>query len=234
MFVFGGWVNRSVLIVTGAAGVLGQAVALHLGACGFRLLLVDRLQPEWDGESDAVSVGNVDLTLPEHAQEVVNQAWSYFGRIDGVLNLAGGFVCEEQVESSLDAWNEMFACNVQTAVNMCQAVLPQFQAQQHGLIVNVGAVSALQAIDGLGAYAASKAAVLRLTEALAAENKSFGIRVNAVLPSVIDTPANRTLLPDAHFEDWVSPQSLAEVIAFLCSNAARDIHGALIPVVGRV
>lgn len=225
---------NSVLIVTGAAGVLGQAVAMHLGGCGYRLLLVDQLQPEWEGESDAVSIGNVDLAVPEHALEVVNQALSYFGRVDGVLNLAGAFACEHQVESSLDVWNQMFAANVQTAVNMCQAVLPLFHEQQYGVIVNVGALSALQAVEGLAAYAASKAAVLRLTEALSLENKAFGVRVNAVLPSILDTPANREMLPDAHFEDWVSPLSLAEVIAFLCSASARDIHGAGIPVAGRL
>lgn len=226
--------DRSVVIVTGAAGALGQVVARHFGACGYRLLLVGRRQPEWDGESDAVSIGNVDLTLPEHAQEVVNQALAYFGQVDVVLNLAGAFACEELADSSLNTWNEVFASNVLTAVNMCQAVLPQFRDQQHGLIVNVGALSALQAVDGLGAYAASKAAVLRLTEALSAENKAFGVRVNAVLPSILDTPENRVMLPDAHFEDWVSPQSLAEVMAFLCSDAARDIHGASIPVAGRI
>lgn len=226
--------NDQVVIITGAAGILGQAVAHHLGQAAYKLLLVDLNQPDWDGESDAVSIGNVDLTLPEHAQEVVNQAWEYFGRIDAVVNIAGGFAWERQAEGSLDTWNQQFAMNVQTTVNMCQAVLPQFQDQQGGVIVNIGSAAAYKAGDGMGAYAAAKSAVLRLTEALSFENRDFGIRVNAVLPSIIDTPNNRESMPDANPDDWVKPGSLAEVIAFLLSDAARDIHGAGIPVTGRV
>ncbi|HEX4842364.1 MAG TPA: SDR family NAD(P)-dependent oxidoreductase [Limnobacter sp.] len=226
--------SSPVVIVTGAAGALGQAVAAHLGQAGYRLLLVDLNQPEWDGDSDAVSIGNVDLTLAEHAQEVVNQAWAYFGQIDAVVNLAGGFAWETQIEGSLETWDRMYAMNVQTAVNMCQAVLPQFQAQQGGVIVNIGAAAAGKAGVGMGAYAAAKSAVLRLTEALAAENKSLGVRVNAVLPSILDTPANRESMPDADPADWVSLEALAGVIAFLLSDLARDIHGAAIPVTGRV
>ncbi|HEX4918393.1 MAG TPA: SDR family NAD(P)-dependent oxidoreductase [Limnobacter sp.] len=226
--------SSPVVIVTGAAGALGQVVAAHLGQTGYRLLLVDLNQPEWDGDSDAVSIGNVDLTLPEHAQEVVNQAWEYFGQIDAVVNLAGGFAWEIQVESSLETWDRMYAMNVQTAVNMCQAVLPQFQDQQGGVIVNIGAAAASKAGIGMGAYAAAKSAVLRLTEALSAENKQLGVRVNAVLPSILDTPGNRESMPDADPADWVGLDSLAGVIAFLLSEAARDIHGAAIPVTGRV
>ncbi|HEX4880003.1 MAG TPA: SDR family NAD(P)-dependent oxidoreductase [Limnobacter sp.] len=223
-----------VVIVTGAAGALGQVVATHLGQAGYRLLLVDLNQPEWDGDSDAVSIGNVDLTQAEHADEVVNQAWEYFGQIDAVVNLAGGFAWETQLEGSLETWDRMYAMNVQTTVNMCQALLPQFQAQQGGVIVNIGAAAASKAGVGMGAYAAAKSAVLRLTEALAAENRQLGVRVNAVLPSILDTPANRASMPNADPEDWVSLESLAGVIAFLLSAAARDIHGAAIPVTGRV
>jgi NAD(P)-dependent dehydrogenase (short-subunit alcohol dehydrogenase family) len=158
----------------------------------------------------------------------------YFGQIDALINIAGGFVWERQVESSLDTWNSQYAMNVQTAVNMCQAILPQFQDQHGGAIVNIGAAAAGTAAEGMGAYAAAKSAVLRLTEALAVENKHLGIRANAVLPSVLDTPANREAMPDSDPSDWVSPESLAGVIAFLLSDAARDINGAGIPVTGRV
>ena len=142
------------VIVTGAAGNLGQAVAHHLGGLGYRLLLVDLNQPEWEGDSDAVSIGNVDLTNPDHADEVVSQAWEYFGQIDAVVNLAGGFAWEEQIHSSLETWNKMYEMNVQTTVNMCQAVLPQFQAQQAGVIVNIGAAAAEQAEQLPGKVAA--------------------------------------------------------------------------------
>jgi NAD(P)-dependent dehydrogenase (short-subunit alcohol dehydrogenase family) len=209
-------------------------VAVHLGSLGYRLLLIDLNQPDWDGETDAVSIGNVDLTLAEHAQEVVNQAWEYFGQIDAVVNIAGGFAWERQAESSLDTWNAQYAMNVQTAVNMCQAILPQFQDQKGGVIVNIGAAAAGKAAEGMGAYAAAKSGVLRLTEALASENKHLGIRANAVLPSVLDTPANRAAMPESDPADWVTPESLAGVIAFLLSDVARDINGAGIPVTGRV
>lgn len=227
-------INSPVAIITGAAGNLGQAVAAHLGGLGYRLLLVDLNQPAWEGESDAVSIGNVDLTLPAHADEVVSQAWEYFGQIDAVVNIAGGFVWERQVESSLETWNTQYAMNVQTTVNMCQAMLSQFQTQGSGVFVNIGAAAAGKAAEGMGAYAAAKSAVLRLTEALAAENKHLGIRANAVLPSVLDTPANREAMPDTDPADWVTPESLAGIIAFLMSDAARDINGAGIPVTGRV
>ena len=225
--------TNPVVIVTGAAGALGQAVANCLGNAGYRLLLVDLHQPLWEGEGDAVSIGNVDLTLADHAQDVVEQAWEYFGQIDGVVNAAGGFVWEKQIDSSLQAWDSMYAMNVQTAVNMCQALLPQFQAQASGCIVNIGAFAAAMGTTGMGAYAASKSAVLRLTEALAEENKGFGIRVNAVLPGILDTAVNREWMPDADFDQWVSVESMAGVIAFLLSDVARDIHGAAIAVTGK-
>lgn len=223
-----------VVIVSGAAGALGQAVAEHLGGLGCRLMLVDLHQPPWDGEADAVSIGNVDLTQPEHAQEVVAQTLEYFGQVDAIINIAGGFTFEEQAQSSLEAWDSMYAVNVQTAVNLCQAVLPLFQEQQGGIVVNIGAAAAVKATAGMGAYAASKSAVLRLTEAIAEENKQFGIRANAVLPSILDTAANRESMPDEDFNAWVTPQSLAGVIAFLLSDAAMDINGAGIPVTGRI
>jgi NAD(P)-dependent dehydrogenase (short-subunit alcohol dehydrogenase family) len=223
-----------VVIVTGAAGCLGQALALHLGQLGYRLMLVDLSQPNWEGEGDAVSIGNVDLTLVEHAQAVVEQTWDYFGQIDAVVNLAGAFVEETQLESTLETWDRMYFANVQTAVNMCQAVLHQFQAQESGVIVNVGAAVANKAGAGLGAYAAAKSAVLRLTEAIAEENKQCGVRANAVLPTILDTPINREAMPEADFQKWVQPESLAQVIAFLLSNAARDVTGACLPVNGRV
>lgn len=226
--------DTKVVIVTGAAGQLGQVVADELGKMGHRLMLVDLHQPPWEGDTDAVSIGNVDLTDPEHAVEVVNQTLEYFGAIDAVVNLAGGFAWEPQLESSLDTWDRLYAMNVQTAVNMCQAVLPAMVEQQAGVIVNVGAAAAGKAGMGMGAYAASKSGVLRLTEALAEEHKADGIRANAIMPSIIDTPTNRDSMQDADYSAWVSPESLAGVIAFLLSDASRDITGAGIPVTGRV
>jgi len=127
----------------------------------------------------------------------------------------------------------MYALNVLTALNTSRAAIPFLQASPAGRIVNVGAMGALQAGSGMGPYAASKAGVHRLTEALAAEYKGK-ITVNAVLPSTIDTEANRTSMPKADFAKWVRPQELADVILFLVSDAASAVTGALIPIAGRV
>lgn len=226
--------NNNVLIVTGAAGHVGKVVASELGLMGYKLMLVDILQPPWDGDGDAVSIGNVDLSDPDHAIEVINQTIDYFGGVNGLINLAGGFAFETQIESSLEIWDRLYSVNVQTAVNMCQAILPTFVDQQQGIIINIGALVAKQGEVGLGAYTASKSAVARLTETISEEHKEDGIRANAVLPSILDTPANRASMPDADFTDWVSMESLAGVIAFLLSEQARDINGACIPVAGRI
>ncbi|MDX1670578.1 MAG: SDR family NAD(P)-dependent oxidoreductase, partial [Limnobacter sp.] len=151
----------SVVVITGAAGHLGQVVAAELGMMGYKLMLVDLKQPPWEGDSDAVSIGNVDLTEPEHAKEVVAQTLEYFGRLDAVVNIAGGFIWQTQADSSLENWDSMYSMNVQTAVNMCHAALPSLVGQKKGSIVNIGAAAAHQAGEGMGAYAATKAAVLR-------------------------------------------------------------------------
>ncbi len=226
--------KNNVLIITGAAGAVGQVVASELGSMGYKLMLVDLEQPPWDSEGDAVSIGNVDLSDPDHALEVLNQTMQYFGAVNGLINLAGAFAYEPQIESSLETWDRLYAANVQTAVNMCQAVLPTFVEQQQGIILNLGAMVAKQGEMGLGAYTATKSAVVRLTETISQEHKADGIRVNAILPSLVDTPVNRASMPNADFSEWVSTESLAGVIAFLLSDQARDIHGACIPVNGRV
>jgi len=130
-------------------------------------------------------------------------------------------------------WQRMYALNVATALNASRAAIPHLVASGSGRIINVGAMGALQAGSGMGAYAASKAGVHRLTEALATELKGR-ITVNAVLPSIIDTAANRASMPKADFAKWVTPKELADVILFLASDAASAVTGALLPVNGRV
>jgi NAD(P)-dependent dehydrogenase (short-subunit alcohol dehydrogenase family) len=157
-----------------------------------------------------------------------------FGRIDALLNIAGGFVWEKFADAAnAGAWDRMFAINLKTALNASRAALPKLLESGDGRIVNVGAQTAVRASEGMGAYAASKAAVHRLTESLADELKLRGVTVNAVLPSIIDTPANRADMPNADFSRWVSPADLAAVILFLASDEARAVTGALIPVTGR-
>ena len=157
-----------------------------------------------------------------------------FGRLDALLNIAGGFQWETVEGGKDDAWERMYALNLMTALNACRAALPYLIESGAGRIVNVGAQSALHAASGMGPYAASKSAVHRLTESLANELKEKSVTVNAVLPSIIDTPGNRREMPKADFDRWVAPADLAAVMLFLASDEAKAITGALIPVTGRV
>jgi len=156
-----------------------------------------------------------------------------FGRLDALVNIAGGFRWETLADGSLDTWNSLYELNLRTVVAACRAALPHLPSER-GRIVNIGANGAQKAGAGMGAYAASKAGVARLTEALAEELKERGITVNAVLPSIIDTPANRADMPKADFGKWVKPEQLADVIVFLLSEKSQAITGALLPVTGRV
>jgi NAD(P)-dependent dehydrogenase (short-subunit alcohol dehydrogenase family) len=159
---------------------------------------------------------------------------SRFGRIDALLNIAGGFRWIKIEDSHSADLEFLFRMNVQTAVNTVRAALPALKASPAGRIVNVGALAAEKATAGMGPYTASKAGVLRLTESLADELKDSGVTVNAVLPSTIDTPQNRADMPKADFSRWVAPADLAEVMLFLASEKARAVTGALVAVRGRV
>jgi NAD(P)-dependent dehydrogenase (short-subunit alcohol dehydrogenase family) len=156
------------------------------------------------------------------------------GGIDGLINIAGGFRWEKLEGGSIDSWDVMYKLNIRTAVISCQAALPYLLQSSRGRIVNVGAMGAIKASAGMGPYAASKAGVAQLTEALADELKDRGITVNAILPSTLDTPRNRQDMPQADFKRWVTLNEAAELIAFLLSDQASAVTGALIPIVGRV
>lgn len=147
-----------------------------------------------------------------------------------LVNVAGGFTWETLEGGSIAAWAKMQAMNLTTAATISQLALPELRKSAAGRIVNIGAGAALKAGAGMGAYAASKSGVHRLTEALAEELTGTSVTVNAVLPSIIDTPANRADMPDADYSTWVQPSAIAEVIGFLASDAGRSITGALIPV----
>jgi NAD(P)-dependent dehydrogenase (short-subunit alcohol dehydrogenase family) len=175
----------------------------------------------------------VDLSQKCAPSEIFDRVFNETGRIDGLVNLAGGFHWAKLEGGSLESWDSMFRVNLLTAVVSCEAVLPYLLRGERGAIVNIGATGAVKATCGMGAYAASKAGVVKLTEALADEVKDRGITVNAVLPSVLDTPANRANMPNADFTRWVSPMAVAEVIAFLVSDLAHAISGASLPVAGR-
>ena len=153
--------------------------------------------------------------------------------VDALVNIAGGFHFELVADGHWQTWDDLYRMNVQTTVNMCRAVIPVLTGSGTGRIINIGAGAALKATKGMGAYSAAKAAVHRLTESLAEELKGQAT-VNAVLPSIIDTPQNRQEMPDADFGKWVRPEELASLISFLMSEDAGAITGALIPVNGRM
>ncbi|WP_407122269.1 SDR family oxidoreductase [Bradyrhizobium sp. STM 3561] len=222
-----------VLIVTGAFGALGRVVAETAQARGARVAGVDHALSQSPAKPESIAIGGVDLSDPAQAKTAIDAAAKHFGRLDALINIAGGFAFETVGDGDIATWQRMHALNVLTALNTSRAALPHLLSSKAGRIINIGAMGALQAGSGMGPYAASKAGVHRLTEALAHEWKGK-ITVNAVLPSIIDTKANRADMPKADFSKWVTPQELAEVILFLASDAASGITGALIPVGGRV
>ena len=222
-----------VLIVTGALGALGKVVAETALARGARVAGIDYAPSQMSATPERIEIGGVDLSDPAQAKTAVEAAAKHFGRLDALINIAGGFAIETVGDGDIKTWQRMHALNVLTALNTSHAALPHLAASGAGRIVNIGAMGALQAGSGMGPYAASKAGVHRLTEALANEWKGK-VTVNAVLPSIIDTKANRADMPKADFSKWVTPQELAEVILFLASDAASGVTGALIPVSGRV
>jgi NAD(P)-dependent dehydrogenase (short-subunit alcohol dehydrogenase family) len=225
--------NGKVVVVTGASGALGKVVAEVALARGARVAGIDHAPSQIPATPNRIELGGVDLSDSGQAKKALDAAAAHFGRLDALINIAGGFAFEAIAEGDPKTWQRMYALNVLTALNASQSAIPHLEASNAGRIVNIGAMGALQAGAGMGAYAASKAGVHRLTEALAAEWKGR-ITVNAVLPSTIDTPANRASMPKADFKKWVTAEELAEVILFLASDAASAVTGALLPVSGRV
>ncbi len=216
------------VIVTGAAGVLGQAVAARSVALGAGVVMLDIVE---DFSSPLGETRCVDLADAAAVQRCV----AGIGDFDAVCNVAGGFDMGPGVHEIDDAhWDAMFDINVTTLRNMLRATLPRLVERGRGSVVNVGALGALSGQAAMGAYTAAKSVVMRLTEAAAQEVRRKGVNVNAVLPSLIDTPRNRADMPNADHANWVSPDNLANVICFLASDAAVEVHGALIPVSGRV
>jgi len=224
--------TKRTVVVTGGHGVLGRAVVEAALAKGLNVALIDHAEGETPPEG-TFEIAGVDLTDANAAGAALKSVADHFGGIDALLNIAGGFVWQT-VDDDKPAWDRMFALNLTTALNASRAALPWLKASTEGRIVNVGAAGALKAAAGMGAYGASKSAVHRLTEALAEELKSTSVTVNAVLPSILDTPQNRKDMPDADPAKWVAPGDLASVILFLASPESRAITGALLPVTGRV
>jgi len=220
---------RSV-IVTGGFGILGQAVAQAFAAAGNRVARIDFAPTPHDPVPGALDLGGIDLTDAAATEKAVAKVAADHGGIDVLVNVAGGFAWETLEGGSIDTWARMQAMNLVSNATITKLALPHLEQSAAGRIVNIGAGAALKAGMGMGAYAASKSGVHRLTEALAEELGGKSVTVNAILPSIIDTPTNRKDMPDADFSEWVQPAAIADVILFLASDQARAITGALIPV----
>lgn len=229
-----------VALITGATGALGHAVARAFLEEGARLALTYRQQARLDellaslGGGASVVPIQADVTHEEEAQRAVAQALAGLGRIDILVNVVGGFWGGVPVaQTSLQDWDYMMTLNLKSAFLCCRAVLPHMLGKGWGRIINVSSRAGLKGAPRTAAYCVAKAGVIILTESLAEEVKHQGITVNAILPSVIDTEANRRAMPQADFSRWVPPEDIARVMVFLASEQARSITGAAIPVYGR-
>jgi NAD(P)-dependent dehydrogenase (short-subunit alcohol dehydrogenase family) len=231
--------SETVVLITGATGSLGRAVAAVFEKQGAGLALVGSRQRSLGKAFPHLADKHLklaaDLTDANAAAAAVREAEARFGRIDALCAIAGAFRMHGPVhETPADAWEEMRKLNLATFVNVATAAIPGMIARKSGKIVTVGSMAATKGAANMGAYVAAKSAVMRLTESMSAELKVHGINVNCVLPSTIDTPDNRAAMPKADPAKWVKPADLAAVIAFLCSDGAVAMHGALVPVVGLV
>jgi NAD(P)-dependent dehydrogenase (short-subunit alcohol dehydrogenase family) len=220
---------RSV-IVTGGFGILGEAVAKAFADAGNKVTRIDFAPEAKAPIAGALDIGGVDLTDAASTKAALEKVIDANGGIDVLVNVAGGFTWETLEGGAIATWAKMQSMNLLTAATITQLALPALKASAAGRIVSIGAGAAIKAGMGMGAYAASKSGVHRLTEALAEELAGTSVTVNAILPSIIDTPTNRADMPDADFSTWVQPGAIADVIGFLASEAGRSITGALIPV----
>ncbi len=226
--------SKKVALITGAAGALGSATAATFKKAGYRLSLLDMnikpLQERWEGK-EHVTCLPCDLTDAGNIEDAVDKTVRMYGSIDTLLTIAGGFAMGPQIhELTEEEWDSMQNMNLRTVFLAARAVIPHMRKQQSGSIVTIGAQTALHGAANLAPYVVSKSSVIRLTECMAQENKTEGIRVNCILPSVIDTPANRADMPDADFSKWTKPEAIADVLLFLASDASKAVNGASIPV----
>ena len=220
------------VVITGAAGALGRAVAQHFLEQGARLALIDHhagrlaeVFPGLDNSQHLLLAGDV-TSAPDMAELLTGQVLKAFGRVDALVHIAGGFEMGEATHAlSRASWDRMMNLNAWSFVAVTQAVLPSMIERKSGRIVAVTAKVAARGVPAMAAYIASKSALQRLVEAMAAEAAPHGVSVNSVAPSVLDPPANRQAMPDANPAEWVSTSVAAQTIGFLASPAAAALHG---------
>lgn len=230
--------SKRTVMITGASGNLGRAVAEAFASQGANLVLVDldrsRLEQTCGADHPQRLLAPANLLDKDQLAAAVAAAVERFKGIDVLCNVAGGFRMGSPVHETSDQdWDFLLDINARSMLNTVRAVVPLMLKAGKGKVVNIAANSAQKGVAQMGAYCASKDVVIRLTESMAAELRDSNINVNCVMPSIIDTPENRAAMPDADASRWVTPEALAEVIAFLASDAARAVHGAALPVIGR-
>jgi len=230
--------KNKVIIITGGAGALGNAVVMAFLQTGAKVVITFTREAEFNvlktkaGAPENL-LGVKTNVLDEASVKVMAQQVAAFGRIDVLVNLVGGYLGETPIiETTLEQFDKMIALNLKSAFLCCKHVLPVMMQQNAGRIINIGSQGGLQGAEGISAYAAAKAGLINFTQSLAAEGKRYHITANAIIPAVIDTPANRQAMPNADFSEWVAPEALARVILFLSSDGAQAITGAAIPVFG--
>jgi NAD(P)-dependent dehydrogenase (short-subunit alcohol dehydrogenase family) len=227
--------SNECIIVTGAGGHLGSVVARTLAQNGAQVVCADRSDANLEAIAKGLDparilmLGGRDLTDKANVDAVVAAAVARFGRVTGLVNTVGGFATGKVVEDALEQWDLMMLLNAKIALITSAAVLPSLMNAGYGRIVHIAAQPGIKATSGQAAYAASKAAVIRLVETIAAEHRSHRITANCILPGTIDTPVNRAAMPNAKPDIWIPPQAIADLIAFLVSPAGAVVTGAAIP-----
>ena len=232
--------SGQVALVAGGTGGLGYAVSLAFLREGATVIATYRRQEEFAALKTAAGAGaallagyDVDVTDEAAAQQLVGKVLTQHGRLDALVNTVGGYAGGIKLwELDTKVFEQMLALNLRSGYALARAVIPAMLQQGRGAIVNVCAKAALDHAAGASAYATSKAAALALMDSLAADVKGTGVRVNSVLPSIMDTQANRQAMPGADFAKWPKTEDVARVILFLCSEDARVVQGAAVPVYG--
>jgi NAD(P)-dependent dehydrogenase (short-subunit alcohol dehydrogenase family) len=231
--------EHQAILVAGGTGGLGRAVSLAFLAEGATVLVTYRKQEEFDGLRNAAGANArlsghaVDVTDEARVHELVAAIVAQHRRLDVLVNTVGGYFGGAKLwEAETKVFDQMLALNLRSGYALARAAVPAMLKQGHGTIVNVAAKAAFDHPAGAAAYAASKAAAVAMLDSLAAEVKGTGLRINSILPSIIDTEPNRKAMPKADFARWPKPEEIARVILFLCSDDGRVVHGAAVPVYG--
>ena len=227
-------------LVAGGTGGLGRAVSLAFLEEGAKVVVTYRNQKEWDdlqgrsGASISSLAGHtIDVTDAAAVEQFIQKVVAEYGHLDVVVNTVGAYAGGVKLwEMDPGVFDQMLRLNLRSGYAIFRAVVPAMLKQKRGAIISVASKAAFDHAAGAAAYAASKAAVVALVDSLAADLKGTNVRVNSVLPSIIDTEANRKAMPNADFAQWPKPEDIARVILFLCSDDAQLIHGAAVPVYG--